>query len=208
LLRRLATVFFRLEPGHGRAGVLGRGYRRPTRFLGLLISLIDKSLVVLDGRGGRVTPGTGCWTRSGEVRLPNGWRPPGKKDGAGAAAPGLHPDRWWRETVGGMFKPRRAALAGCAGRLYRRGHRRVRQPSRIALGDPRWRPRPRGRGPAAVHRACATCGCRTGDARRGRPHLAWTGFSSSLPGGEVSPSVRGRCPWRSARRYRLRLAGL
>ena len=38
----------RLEPGHGRAGLLGRGHR-PEEVLGLLISLIDKSLVVLDG---------------------------------------------------------------------------------------------------------------------------------------------------------------
>ena len=152
--------------------------------LGLLISLIDKSLVVLDGEAA----GDARYRLLDTIREYAAERleAGGRVRPAVAAAPGLHPGAG-RAHLGHDVQPGRAAVAGAPGDIPPR-HRRVRQLPHRA-GDLAG-PRRRRDGPAAVHRPAEHVG-----AARRRPrggHLARPVPGAPGGAGEVSAQVRGR----------------
>ena len=125
LLRRPGRVL-RLEPGHGRAGLLGSGASRgipADAVLGLLISLIDKSLVVLDGEA------------AGRRQVPAARHDPGVRRSSGSPPRANSSQLSLRhrdcilalveDTAQQDVQPRRTVLAGAPGHVPP-GHRRIR----------------------------------------------------------------------------------
>jgi len=151
--------------------------------LGLLISLIDKSLVVLDGEAA----GDARYRLLDTIREYASERleAAGESGALALRQPGLHPGAGGGDGRHDV-QPRRSALAGTPGSLPP-GHRRVRQlPHRVA--DRRWRTATRTRACGCAS-GCATCGLPHGDNREA---ATWLDRFLVLPDAEVSPPVRGR----------------
>ena len=187
LLRRLATFSgWNLDMAEQVCSDEAIG---PDAVLGLLISLIDKSLVVLDGEAA----GDARYRLLDTIREYAGERlaAAGEKT-RWRCATGTASWRWWRRPSAGCSTA--ASRRGrCAGRCSAGA-----SPSTATSASrcrPAWRTGTRTRACGCAS-GCATCGCRTATPARRPP--GWTG-SSSCPTRRCPRRCAGG-PWRSAPR--------